>query len=130
MNTSSHIAQLVPWRKGTSLTFNSPLTTCKLTSASGMVMAASDAGLQEYLPPSEGRTDSIVSTEEYWCPTADFPTLNRDLGVDLDPESCGNKLKVQWIHSSVPKIYTVWHPVGHIFYSARAQDGPHEMERN
>ena len=68
-------------------------------------MAASDEGRQEYFPPSEGRTDSIVSTEEY-CPTAeayDFPSLDRDLDVDWDPESCQGMLKVKralWLCST------------------------------
>ena len=42
-------------------------------------MAESESGLQEYLPPSDGRTDSIVSTEEYCAAAADdFPSTDRD----------------------------------------------------
>ena len=55
-------------------------------------MAESESGLQEYLPPSDGRTDSIVSTEEYCAAAADdFPSPDRDF--EGPPENCRKKLE-------------------------------------
>ena len=55
-------------------------------------MAESESGLQVYLPPSDGRTDSIVSTEEYCAAAADdFPSTDRDF--EGPPENCRKKLE-------------------------------------